>query len=104
MSAESVVLSEGPCTGSFSGVGMVVRTRRRRRSTPRARTSPSPRTVATMADDPEVDSLLTVPPDEFVAARNALAKSLRAAGRKQEAAAVAALRRPTAVDWALNMV
>jgi hypothetical protein len=57
-----------------------------------------------MADDPEVDSLLTVPPDEFVAARNALAKSLRVAGRKDDAAAVAALRRPTVVDWALNCV
>jgi chromosome segregation ATPase len=58
-----------------------------------------------MADGPsDVEALLTVPPDEFVAARNALVKSLRGAGRKDDAAAVAALRRPSVVDWALNTV
>jgi hypothetical protein len=62
------------------------------------------RTVTAMADAPQVQSLLTTAPDKFVATRNALAKELRAAGRKEEAAAVAALHRPTVVDWALNSV
>jgi len=52
----------------------------------------------------DVDELFTTPPTEFVAARNALAKSLKAAGQKEEAAAVAALRRPSVPDWALNTV
>ena len=43
-------------------------------------------------------------PAEFVAARNALAKKLKADGHRDEAAAVAALRRPTVPDWALNSV
>jgi hypothetical protein len=46
-------------------------------------------------------SLLLSPPPEFVAARNALAKELRADGRRDDAAAVAGLRRPGWVDWAL---
>lgn len=48
--------------------------------------------------------LLATPPSEFVAARNALAKSLRAQRRRDEAAAVAGLRRPSWVDWALNAI
>lgn len=50
------------------------------------------------------DDLYEVPPDEFVAARNALAKQLRADGRKDEAAVVAKLRRPSVGAWALNQV
>jgi len=46
--------------------------------------------------------LFATPPSEFVAARNALAKSLRAGGGRDAAARVAALRRPSWVDWALN--
>ena len=52
----------------------------------------------------EVDELFTMEPTEFVAARNALAKKLKADGHRDEAAAVAALRRPTVPDWALNSV
>ena len=52
----------------------------------------------------DVDELFTVAPEEFVARRNALAKALRAGGHKDEAAAVAALRRPSPSDWALNVV
>jgi len=52
----------------------------------------------------EVDELFTMEPAEFVAARNALAKQLKADGHRDEAAAVAALRRPTVPDWALNSV
>jgi hypothetical protein len=55
-----------------------------------------------VADD--VDELFTVAPEEFVATRNALAKSQRAAGQKDAAAEVAALRRPSPSDWALNVV
>jgi hypothetical protein len=51
----------------------------------------------------DVDELFTVAPEEFVAARNALAKSLRAGGQKDAAAEIAALRRPTVSDWALNV-
>jgi hypothetical protein len=52
----------------------------------------------------DVNELFTTEPAAFVAARNALAKALRAEGRKEDAAAVAALRRPTVPDWALNSV
>lgn len=54
--------------------------------------------------DAEIGSLSTVPPTEFVAARDALAKTLRAAKRKDEADAVRSLRRPSPTDWALNTV
>jgi hypothetical protein len=52
----------------------------------------------------DVDDLFTAAPEEFVAARNALAKSLRASGQKEAAAEIAGLRRPTVSDWALNVV
>jgi hypothetical protein len=52
----------------------------------------------------EADALFDVPPDEFVAARNALAKELRAAGERDVAAVVAKLKRPTATAHALNQV
>jgi hypothetical protein len=55
-----------------------------------------------VADD--VDELFRVAPEDFVAARNRLAKEWRAAGRRDEAKAVAALRRPTVANWALNAV
>jgi len=48
--------------------------------------------------------LFAVPPAEFVAARDALAKELRAAGRDAEAKEVASLRRPTAPVWAVNQL
>jgi hypothetical protein len=53
---------------------------------------------------PDADDLYALDPTEFTAARNALAKELKAAGRKDEAAVVAALRRPPATAWALNQV
>lgn len=52
----------------------------------------------------EADRLYAVPPEEFVAARNALAKELRSAGRRADAAVVAKLRRPTPAAWALDQV
>jgi hypothetical protein len=53
---------------------------------------------------PEADDLYGLDPTEFTAARNALAKRLKAEGRKEHAAAVAQLRRPTAAAWALDRV
>ena len=55
--------------------------------------------------DPEVlRPLFATPPPEFVAARNVLAKQLRADKQRDTAALVAKLRRPGWVDWALNAV
>ncbi|MEP6757861.1 MAG: hypothetical protein ABJB55_01545 [Actinomycetota bacterium] len=43
-------------------------------------------------------------PERFVAARDALVRRLRDEGRDDDAAAVKALRKPTAVVWALNQL
>jgi hypothetical protein len=51
-----------------------------------------------------VSELYRVDPDDFVATRNRLAKELKAEGRKDEAADVARLRRPSPSAWALNQV
>jgi hypothetical protein len=51
-----------------------------------------------------VRDLFAVPPAEFVAARDALAKELRGAGRDADAKEVAALRRPSAPVWAVNQL
>lgn len=51
---------------------------------------------------PEAEKLLAVVPDRFVAERNALAKTLRDDGRKDDADAVAALKKPSAVVFAAN--
>ena len=50
------------------------------------------------------DELFRLDPEAFVAARDALAKELRAAGDRDTAAAVKQLRRPTVAVWALNQV
>ena len=52
--------------------------------------------------DDEIDGLYALEPGEFVAARNALAKRIKADGDKERAAEVARLSRPTIVAWALN--
>lgn len=57
-----------------------------------------------MAGPDPVSELYRVDPDDFVAARNRLAKELRAEGRRDEAAEVAGLRRPPPSAWALNQV
>lgn len=54
-------------------------------------------------DDTLLRALFASPPSEFVAARNELAKQLRRDKRREEATAVAALRRPGWDDWALNV-
>lgn len=48
--------------------------------------------------------LFRTPPDRFIAERDALVKELRGAGRDDDAAAVKALRKPTATVWALNQL
>lgn len=50
-----------------------------------------------MAD--ELDDLAIVPPEEFVAARDAVAKRLKADGDAERAAAVKKLRRPSVAQW-----
>jgi hypothetical protein len=50
----------------------------------------------------EADKLLAVTPDRFVAERKALTKKLREEGRRDEADAVAALKKPSAVVLAAN--
>lgn len=49
-------------------------------------------------------ALYELDPREFIAARNALVKRLRADRRQEQATAVAALKRPTPVAWALNQL
>lgn len=55
-------------------------------------------------DVEQLRPLFEVPPSGFVAARNTLAKQLRAAKQREAATLVAAVRRPRWVDWALNQV
>jgi hypothetical protein len=52
--------------------------------------------------DQEIDRLYGLPLDEFVRARDELAKRLRKQGDGAAAATVKALRKPTAGAWALN--
>ena len=57
-----------------------------------------------MFDRDEVDALYLLDPAEFVAARDALAKELKAAGDADAARDVKALKRPTKAAWAINQV
>ena len=50
------------------------------------------------------EDLYGLPLEEFTPARDALAKELKAAGRKGDAADVKALRKPSVAAWALNRV
>jgi hypothetical protein len=56
----------------------------------------------TASPDAEAERLYGLEPEEFVAARDAAAKSLRGDGRKAEAAAVAKLRKPSVAAWIVN--
>lgn len=51
-----------------------------------------------------IDALYQAPLDAFTAARNALAGSLRKAGRRADADRVKALAKPSATAWAVNQV
>ena len=53
-----------------------------------------------MSLDSRIDDLYKLPPDEFVSARTALAKSLTG----EEARRVKALVKPTIVPWSVNQV
>jgi len=59
--------------------------------------------VAAGTDD-DIGRLFSVRPDEFVAERNAIAKKLKAAGRRADAATVEKLPRPTLSVWAVNQI
>jgi hypothetical protein len=50
----------------------------------------------------EADALYGLPLEQFVAERDALAKRLRAEGRRDEAAAVRELGKPTLAAWGVN--
>jgi hypothetical protein len=50
------------------------------------------------------DDLYGLPLDRFVPERNALAKALRTAGDSEQAAEVAALRKPSVAAWAVNQL
>ena len=52
----------------------------------------------------DADDLYGLPFDEFVPARNALARELRKAGKRDEAAEVAALRKPSVAAWAVDQL
>jgi hypothetical protein len=52
----------------------------------------------------DADDLYGLPLDRFVPERGALAKALRADGRREEAAEVAALRKPSVAAWAVNQL
>ena len=54
--------------------------------------------------DDEVDRLYGLPLDEFVGARDELAKQLRAEDRREEAEQVKALRKPPIAVWLVNQV
>src|SRR5688500_8969838 len=54
-----------------------------------------------MSADP-VDALYDLPLEEFVAARDALARELRRSKKRDEAAAVGALQKPTRPAWIIN--
>jgi hypothetical protein len=50
------------------------------------------------------DDLYGLPLERFIPERAALARELRSAGRRQEATAVAALRKPSIAAWAVNQL
>ncbi|HEV2786742.1 MAG TPA: hypothetical protein VGV67_10165 [Solirubrobacteraceae bacterium] len=56
-----------------------------------------------MDRDAEIDDLYGLPLDEFTAARDDLAKRLRAAGDRDGAREVKTLRKPTVPAWAVNV-
>lgn len=57
-----------------------------------------------MVDDEQLQALYREPPESFIAARDALAKTLRDDGRAEDAKAVKALRKPTVPAWAVNQL
>jgi hypothetical protein len=62
-----------------------------------------PRATGTMAHV-DADDLYGLPLERFVKERGELARALRADGRRDEAAAVAGLRKPSVAGWAVNQL
>ena len=60
--------------------------------------------MASEAVPEAIDGLYEVPPAGFVQARNALVKSLKAGGQREQAEEAAKLSRPTVAVWASNQV
>jgi hypothetical protein len=60
--------------------------------------------VADTELDKRLEPLYREPPEEFVAARDALARELREAGEREAAAKVKKLRRPSQSAWLINRV
>src|SRR5438552_8225005 len=54
--------------------------------------------------DDDIGRLYSVRPADFVGERNATAKKLKAAGRREVAATVEKLPRPTLSVWAVNQI
>lgn len=52
----------------------------------------------------DIDDLYGAPLDRFVPQRTELAKALRKEGRREDATAVAALRKPSVAAWAVNQL
>jgi hypothetical protein len=52
----------------------------------------------------DVEDLYGLPLDQFVPERTALVRELRKAGKREEAAEVAALRKPSVAAWAVNQL
>ena len=50
------------------------------------------------------DALYALPPEQFTAARNARAQAAKAAGDREAAARIAALRKPTVLGWLVNLL
>jgi hypothetical protein len=57
-----------------------------------------------VAEPRNIDDLYALAPEGFIAARDALARSLKQAGDAEAAASVKKLRRPSVVAWALNQL
>ena len=57
-----------------------------------------------MDADEVADELYALPPEQFTAARNARAREAKAAGDKETAARIAALRKPTVLAWLVNLL
>ena len=60
--------------------------------------------MAAPGSDDDIGRLFSVRPADFVRERNAIVKKLKAAGRRQDAAMVDELPRPTLSVWAVNQI
>ena len=66
---------------------------------------PRARKLAAVPDlERELDDLFGLPAGEFTAARNDLAKRLKAAGETEQAENVRGLAKPTVPAWAVNQL